>query len=54
MGHNIFEIGNLRLEGIRASVNEAEMRESLLGMTFFYRLEKYEVRNNVLTLYWKP
>jgi aspartyl protease family protein len=49
-----FEIGNLRLQGIEASVNEADMRESLLGMTFFNRLEKYEVRNNVLTLYWKP
>ncbi len=48
-----FEIGNLRLQGIEASVNEADMRESLLGMTFFNRLEKYEVRNNVLTLYWK-
>ena len=44
--------GEIHLREIGASVNEAEMRNSLLGMTFFKRLKSYEVRNDVLTLYW--
>jgi aspartyl protease family protein len=44
--------GEIHLKEIGASVNEAEMRNSLLGMTFFKRLKSYEVRNDVLTLYW--
>lgn len=47
-----FQVGNFRLQDIGASVNEAEMRESLLGMAFFERLERYEVNGDVLTLYW--
>ena len=43
--------GEIHLKEIGASVNEAEMRNSLLGMTFFKRLKSYEVRNDVLTLY---
>jgi aspartyl protease family protein len=46
------KIGKIHLKKIRASVNEAEMRKSLLGMTFFRCLESYEVKNGVLTLYW--
>jgi len=45
-------VGAFRLEDIAASVNEAPMHESLLGMTFFERLERYEVNGDVLTLYW--
>lgn len=45
-------IGDIHLKDIGASVNEAEMRHSLLGMTFFKRLKRYEVKNDVLTLYW--
>jgi aspartyl protease family protein len=45
-------IGDIHLKEIGASVNEAEMRHSLLGMTFFRRLKSYEVKNDVLTLYW--
>ena len=45
-------IGDIHLKEIGASVNEAEMRHSLLGMTFFRRLTSYEVKNDVLTLYW--
>jgi predicted aspartyl protease len=33
-----------------ASVNEAPMSESLLGMTFLRRLESYEVRRDVMIL----
>ena len=44
-------IGKIHLKEIGASVNEAEMRNSLLGMTFFKRLKSYEVKNDILTLY---
>ena len=47
-----FKIGGIHLKEIGASVNEAKMRNSLLGMTFFRRLKSYEVQNNVLTLHW--
>jgi aspartyl protease family protein len=47
-----FVIGEIHLKEIGASVNEAQMGKSLLGMTFFRRLESYEVKNSVLTLYW--
>ncbi|MFH2044881.1 MAG: TIGR02281 family clan AA aspartic protease [Pseudomonadota bacterium] len=43
----------IQLKQIGASVNEVAMRNSLLGMTFFKRLKSCEVRNDVLTLYWK-
>ena len=49
-----FRVGSIHLEDIVASVNEAEMGRSLLGMTFFKRLNSYEVHNDVLTLYWNP
>jgi aspartyl protease family protein len=45
-------IGEIHLKEIGASINEAEMRNSLLGMTFFKRLKRYEVKNDALTLYW--
>lgn len=47
-----FRIGEIHMKEIGASVNEAEMRNSLLGMTFFKLLRSYEVKNDVLTLYW--
>ncbi|MEZ4524471.1 MAG: TIGR02281 family clan AA aspartic protease [Desulfobacterales bacterium] len=46
------EIGLLRMENVAASVNEAEMRESLLGMRFFNRLKGYTVKDGLLTLFW--
>ncbi len=46
------KIRALHLKNIRASVNEAIMQNSLLGMTFFKRLKGYEVKNGMLTLYW--
>lgn len=47
-----FQVGDFRLRDIGASVNEADMGESLLGMAFFEKLERYEVKGDVLTLYW--
>ncbi|WP_207679548.1 retropepsin-like aspartic protease family protein [Desulfonema magnum] len=46
------KVGELRLTNIRASVNEAPMNTSLLGMRFFNRLKGYKVNSGVLTLYY--
>ena len=43
-------IGKLRLADVRASVNAADMSESLLGMSFLSRLGGYEVSGDRLTL----
>jgi len=48
-----FRIGEIHLQGVNVSINKAAMQSSLLGMSFFKRLERYEVRNDILTLYWK-
>jgi aspartyl protease family protein len=45
-------LGDLVLQNVPASVNEAGMDHSLLGMGFFNRLDGYTVRDGVLTLYW--
>lgn len=47
------QVGALRLRNIRASVNQASMRNSLLGMRFFNRLKGYDVKNGILTLYYE-
>jgi aspartyl protease family protein len=44
------EIGPIRLHDLRASVNQAEMRGSLLGMSFLERLRSFEVRDGTLIL----
>lgn len=44
------EIGAIRVADVAASVNEAPMGRSLLGMTFLGRLSGYEVRGDTLTL----
>jgi clan AA aspartic protease (TIGR02281 family) len=46
------QVGGLHLTAVRASVNETAMDESLLGMTFFNRLRRYAVENDVLTIEW--
>jgi len=46
------EIGGFHMSDLMASVNEAPLRNSLLGMGFFNRLARYEVKADVLTLYW--
>ncbi len=47
-----FRVGELHLKNVSASVNEAAMGESLLGMTFFNRLERFTVEGDVLTIHW--
>ncbi|MCH7542352.1 MAG: TIGR02281 family clan AA aspartic protease [Proteobacteria bacterium] len=44
-------VGPIRLANVAASVNGAEMSQSLLGMSFLNRLSAYEVRGDVLTLH---
>ncbi len=46
------KIGAMHMKDVGASINEASMRNSLLGMTFFKQLKSYEVKNDALTLYW--
>jgi len=43
-------VGSVRLTDVMASVNGAEMSESLLGMTFLSRLSGFEVSGDRLTL----
>lgn len=43
-------VGSVRLTDVAASVNGAEMSESLLGMTFLSRLSGFEVSGDRLTL----
>ncbi len=45
-------VGGLEMTDLRASVNQAPLDHSLLGMTFFNRLSGYSVQNGVLTLRW--
>ena len=44
-------VGPIALTGVRASVNQAPMDRSLLGMSFLGRLSAYEVRGDRLTLW---
>lgn len=44
------EVGPLRQEAVRAAVNQAEMRASLLGMAFFRNVASFEVRGETLTI----
>lgn len=46
-------LGSLRLRDVPASVNEAEMGVSLLGMRFLNLFARYEVRHGTLLLYPK-
>lgn len=46
------EIAGFKLKNISASVNGAEMSTSLLGMSFFRRLQKFEFKNQNLTIHW--
>ncbi|UCH73753.1 MAG: TIGR02281 family clan AA aspartic protease [Rhodospirillales bacterium] len=43
-------VGSIRFHGVAASVNDAAMSESLLGMSFLDRLSGYEVRGDSLFL----
>lgn len=44
-------IGNIIMNDIPASVNDAPMDKSLLGMSFLKELDGYEVKDEVLTLW---
>ena len=46
-------VGQLRLTGVPVSVNKAPMHGSLLGMTFFKRLDSFQMTNDQLVLRWK-
>ena len=48
------EVGDIRLSDVVMSINQAPMRTSLLGMTFFRRLESFEVRGSRLYMRWRP
>jgi aspartyl protease family protein len=43
-------LGPIQLNDVRASVNQAPMNTSLLGMSFLSRLSSYEVNGDTLTL----
>ena len=45
-------LGALEMRNVHATVQEAELGISLLGMSFLSRLESYEVRGNKLYLAW--
>lgn len=45
-------VGQLALHRLEASVNEAPIGVSLLGMSFLNRLEAWEARGDRLVLYW--
>ena len=45
------QMGDYILNDIRASVNEADMEQPLLGMSFLEKLEGYEVKRGILTLW---
>ena len=42
------EVGPIRLANLAASVNQADMSGSLLGMTFFRNVTSFEVRGRTL------
>ena len=44
------EIGPIALQNVRASINGADMRRSLLGMSFLERLDGFNISKNILTL----
>ena len=46
----VIEIGPIRFDDLPASVNQAAMRGSLLGMSFLQRLRSFEVRDGTLIL----
>lgn len=46
------EVGPIRLDDFRMSINQAPMSASLLGMSFLRRLDSFEVRGRKLILRW--
>lgn len=48
---NSIAVGQIRFRDVRATVNDAPMSESLLGLSFLDRLSGYEVRGDSLILH---
>lgn len=48
-----FQVGSFVLRNVPASVNNAPMDISLLGMAFFNKLSSYRVENDTLTIHWQ-
>jgi len=46
-------IGPIRRQSVRAAVNKAEMRGSLLGMAFFRDVATFEIRGSTLLIRWR-
>ena len=46
-------VGPIRLADFPVSINQAPMSASLLGMTFFRRLETFQIKGNQLLLSWR-
>ncbi len=47
------EIGPIKLFNVPVSINQAKMRNSLLGMTFLKRMKSFEMKGRKLTLRWR-
>jgi aspartyl protease family protein len=46
-------VGPIRLTQVPVSINQASMETSLLGMTFFRKLDSFEIRGGRLFLKWR-
>jgi len=47
------EVGDMRLSDVKMQINQAPMSISLLGMSFFRRLESFRVEGDRLYLRWR-
>lgn len=48
-----FELGPIRLDNVRMTINQAPLSTSLLGMSALGRLDSFEVRGGKLILRWR-
>lgn len=46
-------VGGLRLSQVQMSINQTPMRTSLLGMSFFKRLDSFQFKDGRLVMRWK-
>lgn len=47
-----FQVGEFTLNNLPASINQASMQNSLLGMRFFNKLQGFEIQKERLTIHW--
>ncbi len=45
-------VGGYEMDEVKTYINESSMSESLLGMSFFSRLDSYTVQDEILTINW--